>query len=52
MKRKRDFTGGKRVFSSVSLQEYQMEEILKEDLGLEKVRKHIGRKGTNFMFCC
>lgn len=29
-----------------------MEEILRYDLGLDKVRKHIGRKGTNFMFCC
>lgn len=34
------------------LQDHQVEEILKYDIGLDKVRKHVGRKGTNFMFCC
>ena len=34
------------------LQEHQVEELLKYDLGLEKVRRHVGRKGVNFQFCC
>jgi DNA primase len=37
---------------SVRLQDHELEEILKHDIGLDKVRKHVGRKGVNFMFCC
>lgn len=39
-------------FSVIRLQDHELEEVLKYELGLDKVKKHGGRKGVNFMFCC
>lgn len=36
----------------MKLQEHEVEELLRYDLALDKVRRHQGRKGVNFMFCC
>lgn len=39
-------------YRMIKLNENELEIVLKEDLQLEKVRKHSGRKGNNWMFCC
>lgn len=39
-------------FTSIRVQDHELEEILKYDLQLDKVKRHTGRKGTNYMFCC
>jgi DNA primase len=36
----------------VKLQEHEVEEIIRYDLGLDRVRRLNGRKGINFQFCC
>lgn len=36
----------------MKLAEHELEEILKHDLALDKVKRHSGRKGINYMFCC
>ena len=39
-------------FATIRLQDHELQEILERELGLRKVKKIHGRKGTNFMFCC
>jgi DNA primase len=34
------------------MREHELKEILEYELDLKKVRRHTGRKGVNFMFCC
>lgn len=36
----------------MKLQDYEVEEILRNDLQLDRVKRHVGRKGINFMFNC
>lgn len=42
----------KEGFTTIRVQDHELEEILKYELRLDKVRKHTGRKGSNWMFCC
>ena len=50
---RRGFNNVKKTgFKVIKLYEDELEKVLKYDLGLDKVRKHTGRKGMNWMFCC
>ena len=45
-------SGLNRGFKVIKLHEDEVDKILRYDLGLEKVRRHTGRKGINWMLCC
>ena len=50
--RGRGFKGMSQEFKMIRLHEEELKDVLKNELGLDKVRRHTGRKGLNYQFCC